>query len=404
MSTKLYTKFLFTHNICNIDRLDQLREDCPEIFDMGHPKQLPKRPNSTDPNISYMAYQLEVGANNNLHWQGYVELQVGVRKSTLGLHKMLWWDYPIKRPQNLFCHSTSCHYTAVYTNNGASLYPLKEDTCFDIASRYLKGTPRDTATKTKRKRDDESDAIAEATVSIRKCKTWKDVLDLNCPQVASKIGWAKEVFNNRKRFIPKCVLKLREWQMTVYNKLFNLTNRQILFVIDYEGGNGKTEFCKWMRSNYKDNLFLCNGGNTNTNDIAYAYQCEPLAIFDFPRASNPQEWPYSLMESMKDGCVFSPKYTSCTKEMNPVKILVFSNREPVWERFTRDRWESTTVYLNNAPSTNHIIMPEMSHPTAISALAPIIYDLDEEDIEPTVQCQEESPELDSVDRLLLGVD
>lgn len=65
---------------------------------------------------------------------------------------------------------------------------------------------------------------------------------------------------NRKHYNPQmqCALpELREWQQRVMEKLKNQPERKILFVVDSEGGKGKSVLCKHLLST--ENSWACQG-------------------------------------------------------------------------------------------------------------------------------------------------
>ena len=81
------------------------------------------------------------------------------------------------------------------------------------------------------------------------------------------------------------------------------------------------------------------------DDVAYALDVsKSIFLFDIPREQL-QYLQYSVLESLKDQCVFSPKYESLSKVLpNPVHVVVFTNEEPDMTKMTEDRYE--IVYLS----------------------------------------------------------
>lgn len=68
-----------------------------------------------------------------------------------------------------------------------------------------------------------------------------------------------------------------------------------------------------------------------------------LFIFDVPRST--RALPYSFIEQLLDGYVFSPKYESCNKELHEFRcVFVFTNEEPDYSELSSDRWN---VHLIN---------------------------------------------------------
>ena len=55
------------------------------------------------------------------------------------------------------------------------------------------------------------------------------------------------------------------------------------------------------------------------------------------------EFPYEMLEELKDGKAESTKYNSIKLQVNtPNTVLVFSNENPDKERMSKDRW---IIYL-----------------------------------------------------------
>ena len=155
------------------------------------------------------------------------------------------------------------------------------------------------------------------------------------------ITWAREVFNHRPK--PKLFKKkkLRAWQKSIAQKLFEQNDREILWVYDKSGNNGKTILGKYLIDN---NVFYTRGGKVN--DLTYRYQGEHTIVLDLVR-SQEEYTPYKLIETFKDGIIESNKYTSCTKYADKgfCQILVLANYMPEISKCSIDRWN--IFELNN---------------------------------------------------------
>lgn len=131
---------------------------------------------------------------------------------------------------------------------------------------------------------------------------------------------------------------LLPWQEKAVEMLEQQNRRQILFIVDPEGGKGKTILSIYLQVN-KNCVYLCGA---KSMDLAHIYsknkQCE-VVIFDMSKCTNPDYWPYNLMEQMKNGMVISTKYNSKTIFTKSKKIIVFSNEEPDREKLTKDRYQ-----------------------------------------------------------------
>ena len=68
-----------------------------------------------------------------------------------------------------------------------------------------------------------------------------------------------------------------------------------------------------------------------------------IFLFNVPRSFNMDDFPYEMLEELKDGKAESTKYNSVKLELNtPNTVLVFSNENPDKERMSKDRW---VIYL-----------------------------------------------------------
>ncbi len=129
-------------------------------------------------------------------------------------------------------------------------------------------------------------------------------------------------------------LKLRSWQSEILDKLLKQDERKVLWILDPIGGKGKTVLAKYLVGLH--NAFYV--GNGKSADISYAYQNQEIVVFDFTRSLEDYV-NYQIIESFKNGMLFSPKYNSLTKIFKPCKVLVLSNFEPNLSKLSKDRWE-----------------------------------------------------------------
>jgi len=132
--------------------------------------------------------------------------------------------------------------------------------------------------------------------------------------------------------------ELRPWQVELRDKLnAEPDDRTVLFVVDREGGKGKTWFIKWWLTNHANRTQVFNGGKRD--DIAYAVQ-EHRDVFLFNVVRGGMAYlPYSICESLKDRLVWSPKYQGRMKILTKTPhVVVFSNELPDYEKLTEDRY------------------------------------------------------------------
>lgn len=129
-------------------------------------------------------------------------------------------------------------------------------------------------------------------------------------------------------------LKLNKFQQEILTALELQNNRQVLWICDKDGGKGKTWLSKYLIVT-RNGFRCCNGKNA---DIAYAYHCEPYFIMDLSRSME-EHVNYDIIEQVKNGMIFSPKYESKTKIFKPPKILILANFMPDQTKLSQDRWQ-----------------------------------------------------------------
>lgn len=160
--------------------------------------------------------------------------------------------------------------------------------------------------------------------------------------------------------------QLRPWQQQLLEEVQKKADeRKIIWYYDEIGNSGKTWMSKLLHVNHGAAYFT-NGKNA---DITFAYSGEPIVIFDFSR-SNEDTINYGVIESIKNGIVFSPKYEARTKMFSSPHVIVMANFRPSFGKMSEDRWDIRTLEpekssngsgggnteatpLNPAAETNH---------------------------------------------------
>lgn len=130
--------------------------------------------------------------------------------------------------------------------------------------------------------------------------------------------------------------QMNEAQKAIMNRVESQTDREITWVVDTEGNKGKTYLAKYLHSQNPDKV--CYFQNIRTQDATYNYNGQDLVIFDFTREQH-ERVNYSIIESLKNGIVFSAKYEPILKHYKPPKILCYSNWYPDETKLSNDRWD-----------------------------------------------------------------
>lgn len=134
------------------------------------------------------------------------------------------------------------------------------------------------------------------------------------------------------------LVELRDWQSDLEQELEDPANdREIIFVVDREGGSGKTSFCRHLLSTRTEAVQVLSSGKRD--DLAHAI-LPHKSIFLFNVARGGMEYlSYTLLEQLKDRLVWSGKYNSNMKILHSTPhVVVFSNEEPDMSKLTEDRY------------------------------------------------------------------
>lgn len=264
--------------------------------------------------VKYAVYQLEEGDQGTPHYQGYIEFVT--RKSLAALKK-----FPTVFAK---AHWETRKGTALQ----AAEYCKKEEGRLSGPWEY--GTPPEERECGKRSDLQEVKELLLAGGSKR------DVLD-NYAEVLAKYPrfvehciqeYVKSTVNAMEAFEP-----LYPWQKVIQKKLLEVPDsRTITWVYDPIGNKGKTYMARWLVQEH--GAFYTNGGKHT--DIAYAYNGEKIVIFDYVRDSK-EYVGYGVIEQLKNGIMFSPKYEAGMKVFNIPHVVVFANFPPEDGKFSSDR-------------------------------------------------------------------
>lgn len=182
-----------------------------------------------------------------------------------------------------------------------------------------------------------------------------------------------------KRKIPLRVFtELRPWQASVVNLIQSdwesQEDRGIHWVCDVDGCQGKTQFCKYLTTKYKQVIIITGGAYKDIAQILAAFNesetndlnDDTVIIFNIPREADEKGLiSYKALESLKDGLITSVKYESTTMVFNSPSVWVFSNEMPSIEKLSVDRWNIYTI--------NNLQLKKMKYKPAHAAYTDVIY-------------------------------
>lgn len=159
-------------------------------------------------------------------------------------------------------------------------------------------------------------------------------------------------FNEKTDFLTYITV-LRQWQKDLEAELLippEYFSRKIIWYYDNSGSMGKSEFCRRMGILHKASLVT---GKQNGKDVAFYIGEDPkIILFDLERGDSCR-FDYHMIQYLKNGQIFSPKYESGVKFFNKPHIVIFSNEMPDIDALTHDKWDIRI--WNNGVISNFII-------------------------------------------------
>ena len=140
---------------------------------------------------------------------------------------------------------------------------------------------------------------------------------------------------------------LKIWQAEVWDALKRKPDdRTVMFVVDTTGNSGKTWFSRYYCQMFEDQGQIITPGKKA--DMAHAIlEDRKVFFFDCPRSKQGEYIQYDLLEELKNGMVFSPKYESRMKMLQPPHVVVFMNEKPDMTKLSADRYVIKTVTREN---------------------------------------------------------
>lgn len=119
-------------------------------------------------------------------------------------------------------------------------------------------------------------------------------------------------------------------------------NRAIYWFYDKHGNVGKSQFSKYLVSNYDAVLI---GGNEKDLLFTAATFKSYIYIIDLPR-SKENHVSYNGIEALKNGCFHSSKFESKMIVRNSPHIFIFCNSLPEIKNLSLDRWHIYKIKKN----------------------------------------------------------
>lgn len=277
-----------------------------------------------DPSLSYICWQQEVAPTTGTpHLQGYVAFKSNKRLSAL--KKLLGGGLHAVRANGTPSQNRS--------------YCSKEDASSVEGSFEEFGQiPEDPRRGARSDFQGFQEAVKEGLNCKRKARE-------QFPELVAKYPrWCYDTLADQKDL---CVEEhtLHQWQSDLAETLQGpADDRKVIFVVDKDGGKGKTWFAKHYTKWHENAQFM---EPAKKADMAYALQDDLKVLFlNVTRTTEEKnhDYLYSFVESVKDGMVFSPKYESRMKYYDKVHVVVMTNSEPNYDLLSSDRYD--VIYLD----------------------------------------------------------
>lgn len=169
--------------------------------------------------------------------------------------------------------------------------------------------------------------------------------------------WGREI---------ECPIKSPEdmykWQAQIYGTIMTKPNyREVVWIADEEGCKGKTQFIKYCAINHPGKVMWIEPSGT-TRDIIHVVMEQikggwrgDTVMINLPRSAtsgSDMGHVYRVIETLKDGMIYSSKYSGGTMLIPSCHVIVMSNMLPERHRLSADRWCVYTISeLELAPVT-----------------------------------------------------
>lgn len=137
--------------------------------------------------------------------------------------------------------------------------------------------------------------------------------------------------------------QLYDWQKVLIEKLkTDADDRSINWIWSEAGRTGKSSFIKYLLIN-KFNVCLVGSTTANMVNAVYNHKNKTnlIVAVDLSRDSSPLS--YEGLEQIKNGFIFNSKYETGSCIFNSPHILVFSNQQPNYHKWSEDRFDVINI-------------------------------------------------------------
>lgn len=271
------------------------------------------------PCMRYLIFQQEIGEEGTPHTQGFVSLKS--RKTLNGIKKLVGDRAHVEVAKGSPDQNRS--------------YCSKSKTAVDGTLEEYGEIP-----KGKGSRNDLEEFKEAAKSGLSKRKALEEFSEV----CAKYPRFVSSYIDSLPRVLKLETHELHQWQKDLELKLQGEPDdRKITFVVNPSGNMGKTWFCKYYMNKHQYETQILTPAKKS--DMAHAIQDDIRVLFvNISRSfeEDSVKYLYSFIEDVKDGCVFSPKYESGMKFLNPCHVVVMMNQAPA-QILTPDRYDN--IYI-----------------------------------------------------------
>ncbi len=205
------------------------------------------------------------------------------------------------------------------------------------------------------KRNDLAETL-QATLTM----TFNELLldEVHGPRVARAMQYFRSVYQVRAANAGQewnddmyASIVLRPWQTDALALVDGVEPhpRHFYWMHDSAGNTGKSWFAGLLVAKHGSLVFTSG----KMADMAHVYNSHPIVIFDLARTQADKiDHVYNVIEVLKNGRLFSPKYDSMVKVFKPPHVFVFANFVPDHhgepgqcrhDKLSADRWVVTDI-------------------------------------------------------------
>lgn len=179
--------------------------------------------------VKYIVCGEEIGESGTRHLQGFINMDMDPKKGGI----KFWKDF--------FGFTQAAHF-----ENSRGSDNQNKEYCTKDGIYIEGGMPEEKQT-----------SIHERIFNTAKISV-EEAVALDFEFGMRNYNQLKQIHADFNKQVPACSIeRLREWQMEVIDRANNQGARKILFVVDQEGGKGKSELTKYLLMNH--NAWACQG-------------------------------------------------------------------------------------------------------------------------------------------------